>query len=57
MSTEYLHLADGREVPVVAVDALNDLEQRWPGATLEQARPAIVAAVLEAVAKAGGPTP
>lgn len=44
-----IHLADGREVPTSAVEALNALDKLWPGATLEQARPAIVAAVLAAV--------
>lgn len=42
-------LADGREVPQAAVDALIELDKRWPGATLPQARPAIVAAILDTV--------
>lgn len=42
-------LADGREVPAAAVAALDDLDRRWPGATFGPARPAIAAAVLEAV--------
>lgn len=43
---ETICLADGREVPASAVEALNQLEKKWPGATLEQARPAITAALL-----------
>ncbi|WP_156161665.1 hypothetical protein [Nocardia vulneris] len=54
---EMLTLADGREVPAAAVRALDDLERKWPGASLAQARPAIVAAVLAAVAKTGGSNP
>ncbi len=56
MSEDTLYLADGREVPLSAVEALAELDDRWPGATLPQARPAIVAAVLAAVRR-GGPTP
>lgn len=39
------NLADGTPVPDDAVAALDELEKTWPGATLPQARPAIVAAV------------
>jgi hypothetical protein len=49
MSDETIELADGRTVPAAAVGALDELERAWPGATLPQARPAIVAAVLAAV--------
>jgi len=42
-------LADGRRVPRPAVDALAALEKSWPGATLPQARVAIVDAVLAAL--------
>lgn len=40
-------MADGSWIPTVAIDALNELEERWPGATLEQARPAIVSAIIK----------
>jgi hypothetical protein len=43
------NLADSRSVPAAAVAALDELEQRWPGATLPQARPAIAAAVIAAL--------
>ncbi len=42
-------LANGREVPRVAVNALADFEQIWPGATLPLARAAVVAAILDAL--------
>lgn len=42
-------LADGRKVPEKAVKALDKLEEKWPGATLQQARPAIAAAVLKTI--------
>ena len=45
-----IELADGTKVPARAVAALHELEDRWPGATLPQARPAIVAAVIKALA-------
>lgn len=43
-----IHLANGTSVPKACVDALEELENIWPGASLPQARAAIVAAVLEA---------
>jgi hypothetical protein len=46
-----MNLADGRTVPDECVHALDELELRWPGATMKQARGAIVAAVLEALAE------
>jgi hypothetical protein len=46
---ETVALADGRSVPLAAVKALEELERRWPGSTLPQARPAIVAAVIAAL--------
>lgn len=49
MDNDTIHLADGRSVPASAVAALDELEHRWPGATLPQARPAIVAAVMAAL--------
>ena len=45
---EWIYLANGVEVPANLVKALDELEKKWPGATLECARPAIVAAILEA---------
>lgn len=49
MSDDDIELADGRMVPRKAVDALAILDAKWPGASLPQARPAIVAAVMEAL--------
>lgn len=49
MDDNTIDLADGRSVPASAVAALDELERRWPGATLPQARPAIVAAVRAAL--------
>lgn len=47
--TDRIELADGRGVPASAVAALDRIEGRWPGATLQQARPAIAAAVIDAM--------
>jgi hypothetical protein len=47
-SKELIHLAGGDSVPKNLVDALDELENEWPGATLRQARPAIVLAILKA---------
>jgi hypothetical protein len=44
-----IELPDGRSVPAAAVAALDELEKSWPGATLPQARAAIVAAVIDAI--------
>lgn len=44
-----IYLANGTSVPAKAVAALGELERIWPGATLQQARPAIVAAVMTAL--------
>ena len=44
-----IDLANGLSVPSLAVEALESLEKVWPGATLPQARPAIVAAVLSSL--------
>lgn len=49
MSGSTIDLADGRSVPTAAVAELDELERAWPGATLPQARPAIVAAVMAAL--------
>jgi hypothetical protein len=49
--SEWIELADGvTRVPAAAVAALDKLEEKWPGATFKGARPAIVAAVIEALA-------
>lgn len=45
---ENLQLAGGETVPRYLVKALEDLEKVWPGASLRQARPAVVAAILKA---------
>lgn len=49
MNDDTIELADGTSVPAKAVAALTELDRRWPGATLPQARPAIVAAVMAAL--------
>ena len=46
-----MYLADGTSVPDECVKALEELETRWPGATLRQARGAVVKAVLAAYAE------
>lgn len=48
---EMIFLANGTRVPAAAVTALDELDQVWPGSTLPQARPAIVAAVLAVLAR------
>lgn len=47
-------LADGRTVPRAAIRALYELDKKWPGATWPLARPAIVAAVMEALDQCKG---
>lgn len=42
-------LAGGGTVPKVAVNALDELDKKWPGASFPMARAAIVWAVLDAV--------
>lgn len=49
-----MFLADGTEIPDEFVEALNELDKRWPGATLPQARGAIVSAVLSAYMTSAG---
>jgi hypothetical protein len=44
-----VQLADGDEVPAYLVDVLDELDRRWPGATLPGARPAIVKEILRAL--------
>ena len=45
--SETIVLANGARVPKSCVDALDDLDKLWPGATFSHARPAIVLAVLK----------
>lgn len=45
---EMIGLADGRNVPKACVDALDEYEITWPGATFPTARAGIVWAVLAA---------
>lgn len=45
---EIIQLAGGEDVPVYLVEALDELAKEWPGSTLSQARPAIVAKILKA---------
>lgn len=44
-------LSDGREVPQACVDALDEFERRWPGATFHYARAGIAAVVIAAYEK------
>lgn len=44
--SEMIHLAGGAEVPAYLVEALEEFETVWPGATFHNARPAIIAVVL-----------
>jgi hypothetical protein len=46
-----MYLASGKVVPDICVTALEELELIWPGASLRQARGAIVNAVLTAYTK------
>lgn len=48
-------MADGSYIPTIAIDALDELEERWPGATLEQARPAIVSAIIRKLSETTTP--
>lgn len=50
-----VHMANGKSVPRVCVEALNDFEKTWPGATFPTARAAIISAVLEALIKETNP--
>jgi hypothetical protein len=43
-----MFMTDGSEIPDKCVKALDMLEREWPGSSLPQARPAIVARVLKA---------
>jgi hypothetical protein len=45
---EYLYLADGRKVPKRCVDALDEYEATWPGASFAGARAALAWAVIAA---------
>jgi hypothetical protein len=44
--SEMIHLAGGASVPAYLVEALEEFETVWPGATFHNARPAIVAVLL-----------
>lgn len=46
---EFTYLANGHRVPTKAVDALNEFENRWPGASFPGARPALALVVLTSV--------
>lgn len=48
---EMVYLSDGREIPKACVDALDEYEDVWPGATLPQARYGIAWAVIAAYKK------
>lgn len=47
-----VQLADGSWVPKLCVEALDDLNRRWPGAVLPQARAAISKVVILAYEEA-----
>jgi hypothetical protein len=49
---EMVEMMNGRSVPKACVDALDEFEQIWPGATWPTARMAIADRVLEAADKA-----
>src|SRR4051812_48505641 len=48
---ETVKLAGGGEVPAYLIEALEEFEKTWPGATFPRARPAIVYAILKAQKK------
>lgn len=48
---EVIQLAGGDDVPKACVDALDEFEKTWPGATSPMARAGIVLAVLKAYQK------
>lgn len=54
LSEGMIALADGRTAPIECVNALAGLDGEWPGATLPQARAAVVCAVIEAYEKLKG---
>lgn len=43
---EMIHLAGGADVPKYLVEALENFETVWPGATFHNARPGIVSLLL-----------
>jgi hypothetical protein len=45
---EYLYLADGRKVPKRCVDALDEYENTWPGASFPNARTGLAWTVIAA---------
>lgn len=51
-AAEWVNLANGTKVPKACVDALDEFERVWPGATFPTARAAIVAEVLKAAKRA-----
>lgn len=51
MNEDKILLAGGGEVPTYLVEALEEFDKKWPGATLPQARPGIVDAILKAQKK------
>lgn len=50
---EMLDLTNGKRIPKESLVALDKLEESWPGATFHGARPAIVAAVMDALRDVG----
>ncbi len=50
-TVEVVYLADGSYVPKACIVALEELNMEWPGATLSQARAAIVLTVLKSYHK------
>jgi hypothetical protein len=46
---EVVELMNGKGVPKVCLDALEEFDMSWPGASFVNARPGLVAAVLNAI--------
>jgi hypothetical protein len=49
LSGEVVQLANGFDVPVEAVRALDDFAERWPGSTFQGARAGVVYEVLKSI--------
>lgn len=49
--SDMVHLAGGWSVPKYLVEALEEFETVWPGATFHNARPAIVVVILTELQK------
>lgn len=54
---DMIGLASGDEVPKACVDALDAFEQKWPGASFHNARPALAVVVRKELEKLGWTPP